>query len=122
MQSWSKLLVVWLLAVLLPMQSIAAMIGHCGAGSVRSESGAEARIEQMQMPCAHLLKHHESAPNQKPGNQAAHEVGCSACCAVPAAQTGFDASALPVVATFPPVIDQFAQFVPPGLKRPPSSF
>jgi hypothetical protein len=121
MQSLSKLICVWLLAVLLPIQSIAAMTGHCSRGSAGSASGEATRLSQMQMPCAHSMRQRDEAPNQKHQDPYGHESNCSACCAVPTAQARFDAVALPTVAPFALVIDQFAQFVPPGLKRPPTS-
>jgi len=116
MQSWSKLLVVWLLAVLLPIQSIAAMIGHCDGGSVRPDSAVTMK-DQAQEPCAHHATHQ---PTQKHDGHAEH-AGCAACCAALAAPLSFDAIALPVASVFPSVVNQFAQFVPPGLKRPPSA-
>jgi hypothetical protein len=134
MQSWNKLLVVWLLALLLPLQSLAAMNRHCSEGSVRPEVGAVVAVDQARVPCAHHMKHEvNSKAGSKAGSQAdspaqwhsshaQHGADCAACCAVPVAQLGVDAVISPVIAAFPPVIDQFAQFVPPGLKRPPSPY
>jgi len=120
MQSWSKLIVVWLLAVLLPIQSIAAMVGHCGEASAQPGSAVAMR-GLAQKPCA---QHPTRLPTQKHDGHAEHAgctAGCAACCAALAAQVNFDATTRLVVTKFPPVVEHFARFVPQGLKRPPSA-
>jgi hypothetical protein len=115
-----KLLLVWLLAVLLPVQSIAAILGHCSGGGSRPVSASGVMVERVHEPCPHQMMLHDAAPATHDGHSE-HGAGCASCCALACAPAGFEAPAHRALAAFPAVIDQFAQFVPPGLKRPPSS-
>jgi hypothetical protein len=123
MHSWIRIFVVWMLAVLLPVQSFAATLGHCGGAGAHPVAGIGAALSDtgtVDAPCAHHALRQGGSAGQGLDHHQSHGAACAACCAVPASPIGFTVSPLPAATAFPPVIDRLAQFVPPGLKRPPS--
>lgn len=134
MRSLLHSLFVWLLALALPLQGIAAAgmqacgpthghtvpvaasahgagHGHTGAHSVHGDVHAEAHVPAVE---------HPSADTELPA--AGHQCGaCAACCPAVALPS---ALALPVApaseaVVIPAAPARLASFVPPGLERPP---
>jgi hypothetical protein len=121
MHRWIRILVCWTLAVALPAQSFAMGLGHCDGSGGHPAAGQVA--SQPALPGAPCANHPAGQPGSSApalDHHASHGAACAACCAVPASIYALAAPAQPVAAVFPPVIDRLAQFIPTGLKRPPS--
>jgi hypothetical protein len=121
MHRWIRILVCWTLAVALPAQSFAMGLGHCERRGGHPAAGSV--MAQIALPGAPSASHHSDQPGssgQGLDHHASSGAACAACCAVPASIIAFVAPTRPVATVFPPVIDRLAQFIPPGLKRPPS--
>jgi hypothetical protein len=121
MRSWKKAVIVCVLAFTLPVQTFAAALGHCGSANLNLHLSAATPMTAAGQPCAHHTQSQDGAPAQPSDHPFAHAGACAACCAVPTALTGFTAAAVSAATSFPLVIDRNPQFVPSGLKRPPSA-
>ena len=120
MKARSRLLLACMLAIVLPMQSFGATLAHCRPNAGAASNAIMARLEA---PCAHHAmgatgdKSHEAPSTQHAGG---HGAACAACCGAPAPQAELASAARAEATSFPRVDERFAQFIPAGLKRPPS--
>lgn len=128
MRVWLKLLIVWFVAIALPLQGVAGVtMAHCGSSHERMESPAEASPHGHADHGAAAAHHHAAADSAQaePGQWSdlvqVKCSSCAACCAgtaLPSAAPG-----LPQVAAAPTVftedvltVDAFASG---GPDRPP---
>jgi hypothetical protein len=121
MPTWKRLLLALIAALLLPVQAFAVAGMHCGGvphpASVHAVAGQAPAAGQ---PCAMHESRSGGLPGQVTDPHAFHGAACAACCAAPASTTALALPVRPGAVSFAPVAERFAQFVPPGLKRPPS--
>ncbi|GAA4412201.1 hypothetical protein [Quisquiliibacterium transsilvanicum] len=120
MRSLLRSLFVWLMALALPLQGIAA-VGMQACGPVHERAGqvAAAAHDAGHMH-AHADAEHVTAGQESPA--AGHQCGaCAACCtaaALPSAVV-FAAASGAAAELIPAAPERVASFVPPGLERPP---
>ena len=129
----ARLLCIWLLALMLPLQGMAAARVHCGPATAQTQSVAKphgaavavAHASADAMPAAHGCHcpvdgpGRSDAPNDAPAGM--HGDCCAAPCVLlstpPTLQGHFVSRGL----SFQPVLGQRPQFIPAALSRPPTT-
>ncbi len=140
MSSLTRLLLIWLMALALPVQGFAAAAGrHCAAGHERAQvatvvaaTGSEAvqrahdGYQAMHGHAAADAGHHsDAAPDGGKASPLTADTtkcsACAACCAALALPAGPIVLPAPVLGTAValPAVVAAASFVPGGLDRPP---
>jgi len=120
MQSRIRHLVIWMLAFLVPIQGFAAVLGHCGQVPSHRAAEISSLVADAGQPCPLHAVNRDGTPSHQTDDHATHGGACAACCAVPVPQVNLVAASMAVVTDFPHPLDRIAQFIPSGLKRPPS--
>ena len=113
MKTACRIFVVYLMALMLPAQSFAATLAHCAGDAHHSH----AVVAEADHPCAH---HTHKASTTQQTDQHADGAACGACCAALASQVTLSTFAPIESERFAIVDSHFVDFIPSGLKRPPS--